>query len=171
MKGLAPLVRGPARWPRCIHPICRSPLCTSWRRHSMSDPRILKNSRGLGLTRDHHHPRLACRCSRALSLSCRRRWHAISETITASTSGPIIGALIILVRGGILSLDGLSGLVEVADGARRSVSESALGHKRKCCHARVMSVLPLKADISNRFCWALGYRGLDPNAPPPDCAG
>ena len=27
---------------------------------------------------------------------------------------------------------------------------SALGHKRKWCHARVMSVLPLKADIRQR---------------------
>jgi len=27
---------------------------------------------------------------------------------------------------------------------------SALGHKRKSCHVRLMSVLPLKADIRQR---------------------
>jgi hypothetical protein len=38
-----------------------------------------------------------------LSLLFPARMHAFGETITASTSGPIIGALIILVLGGILS--------------------------------------------------------------------
>jgi hypothetical protein len=33
---------------------------------------------------------------------------------------------------------------------------SALGHKRKWCHARVMSVLPLKADIRQRE-WHVRY--------------
>ena len=34
--------------------------------------------------------------------------------------------------------------------ARRPPSMSALGHKRKQCHARVMSDLPLKVDIRQR---------------------
>jgi hypothetical protein len=38
-----------------------------------------------------------------LSLLFPARMHAFGETITASTSGPIIGALIILVLGGILT--------------------------------------------------------------------
>jgi hypothetical protein len=33
---------------------------------------------------------------------------------------------------------------------------SALGHKRKCCHARVMTVLPLEADIRQRE-WHVRY--------------
>jgi hypothetical protein len=33
---------------------------------------------------------------------------------------------------------------------------SAIGHKRKWCHARVMSVLPLKADIRQRE-WHVRY--------------
>jgi hypothetical protein len=33
---------------------------------------------------------------------------------------------------------------------------SAMGHKRKWCHARVMSVLPLKANIRQRE-WHVRY--------------
>jgi hypothetical protein len=36
---------------------------------------------------------------------------------------------------------------------------SALGHKRKWCHARVMSVLPLKADIRQRE-WHVRYAAI-----------